>query len=84
MPCGGEKRGRRTAKRGGGTLPSLHCEIYTLFAASQCLSLMLYSRVCKLYTKTCVIRPIPEPVIPVPEVDKIIPEVVDKYLQATD
>lgn len=84
MPCGGEKRGRRTAKRGGGTLLSLHCEIYTLFAASQCSPLMLYSRVCKLYTKTCVIRLIPEPAIPVPGVDKIIPEVVDKYLQATD
>lgn len=63
MPCGEEQKTWRTAKRSGGTPSSLQCEIYTLFAASQCLSPMLCSSVCKLYTYPHTFRLSPEPAV---------------------
>lgn len=74
MPCGEEQKKWRTAKRSGGTPSSLQCEIYTLFAASQCLSLMLCSSVCKLYTYPHTFRLRPEPAVTACGVDKNSPE----------
>ncbi len=70
MPCGEEQKTWRTAKRSGGTPSSLQCEIYTLFAASQCLSPMLCSSVCKLYTYPHTFRLSPEPAVTTCGVDK--------------